>query len=69
MKLEKEIVGYLCTTNWLHECEDVLHSVKIFNSIESLKESCGCTHECGIVEIKLSFNKIIEAGSLNKYIK
>jgi len=43
--------AYMCGISW--DCEVESTDVKIYASIEQLKEDHGCWEECGIVEVQL----------------
>lgn len=56
------IKGYLCGTDLL-DIKLGADDIKIFSSIETLKEARLCWEECGIVEIELN-PKVIVKGTL-----
>jgi hypothetical protein len=60
------VIGYMCRTDW--ECEMGLASEgnSVFPSVDSLKQHRRCVDDCGIVEVAVSFRKLIEAGSDNE---
>jgi len=43
--------GYICGIAWQHEAGET--DIKVYESIEHLKEKEECWGECGIVEISL----------------
>ena len=52
--------AYVCGTDWLHECQDVIHTVTFFGSTKLLKKTKSCWKECGIVEVEITQTKVIE---------
>lgn len=59
---EDFVLGYMCLTDF--ECElgmasggNVIHP-----SVEDCKEYRKCVSECGIVEVKVSFSRVVEPG-------
>jgi hypothetical protein len=54
------VTGYMCKTDW--ECEMGMASGgnAIYPSIEDLKEHRSCIGQCGIVEVKTFFSKVIQ---------
>ena len=59
---EDFVLGYMCLTDF--ECELGMASGgnTVHPSIEDLKKRRTCVSSCGIVEVKVSFSRIIEPG-------
>lgn len=48
----------MCGVSYQHELDsDNSHYVEIFGSITALKKKMKCTHECGIVKVKVQLQK------------
>lgn len=56
--MNKELIGYMCGVSWQHEVGGT--KVRVYPSASSCEHHEKCTHECGIVEIKLSFVKWVK---------
>lgn len=54
------VTGYMCTISWEDERFQPMDGNKVYADIEDLKEDHGCWHECGIVEVTVSFVREIE---------
>ena len=56
------VVGYMCLTDF--ECELGMASGgnTVHPSIEDLKKRRTCVSSCGIVEVKVSFSRMVEIG-------
>jgi len=54
--------AYICRVSW--ECEVGSTYVKIYPSIESLKEDHDCWEECGIIQLQLQPVKVAHEGDL-----
>lgn len=55
--------AYVCGVDWQHEIGEV-NDVKLYSSIEVLKEERTCWKECGIVELELSLVGWVEPQDL-----
>jgi hypothetical protein len=49
--------AYMCLTDYDYELESARGGVKVFSSIEDLKNHRKCWSDCGIVEVEISFNR------------
>lgn len=58
----KTIVGYMCKVDYECELGRAPGGVSIYASIEDLKEHRSCAEECGIVEVEVTFSKVIQKG-------
>lgn len=60
------VIGYMCRTDF--ECEIGIASGGnvVYASAEDCKRSRRCTPACGIVEVAVTFRKIIEEGTDNE---
>jgi hypothetical protein len=56
---DRSVTVYTCSTSWDHEIEST--DVKIWPSIELMQRDCKCIPECGIVELKLTYLRMIDA--------
>jgi hypothetical protein len=66
MKLTPEgeaTVVYMCRVEHDYEMGHASDGVRIFPTLESLKEHHQCWAECGIVEVRVSLNRIIVEGN------
>ena len=61
-KGEGFVLGYMCLTDF--ECELGMASGgnTVHPSIEDLKKRRTCVSSCGIVEVKVSFSRMVEIG-------
>lgn len=60
-------IGYMCGVSYQHELdEDNAHEVELFGSIRALKKKMKCTHECGIVKVKVTLQKWERVQDLTK---
>ena len=60
MKNRKTV--YMCTTEFDCELGEHSHGVRVFPSVEELKDKCSCWPECGIVEVECRVKEIVEEG-------
>lgn len=58
----KEYKAYVCKTDWDHHFPDDWHGVTLYFSEKSIKAHRKCVEECGIVEIKVSFEGVVQRG-------
>lgn len=58
------VEGFMCGTDWLCELGMASDGNRVFPSIECLKEHLGCTHECGVVKVRVQFLEVVEEGDL-----
>lgn len=59
------VIGYMDRTDW--ECEiGMAPRNSIYESVEALKEHRkGCVQACGIVEVSVTFKRLVEPGTDN----
>ena len=50
-------IGYMCKTDFDYHLEN--DDVKVYDTIERLKNNQKCTDECGIVEVRITLSKVI----------
>lgn len=56
IRTHKEKTVYVCGVDWQHEigqASDLEGKMPMYSSIEKLRRERKCTHECGIVELKI----------------
>jgi hypothetical protein len=57
-KKKESKIAYTCGVNFQHDlCDDNAHTIEFYGSVEALKKHCKCTHECGIVKVKVTLEK------------
>jgi len=54
--------GYMCYTDFLHELGEARGGTRIYNSKEDCLAHNSCINECGMVKVKISFDKIVLKG-------
>jgi len=59
---EGSIYAYMCLIDWKYEAPFNIDGNRICYSIESLKRVRPCVEDCGIVEVKVSFVKVVQEG-------
>jgi len=53
-------IGYMCKIDFDHEAGYARGGVIIYPSVEDLKDHHDCWESCGIVEVKVTINKVIK---------
>lgn len=61
------VIGYMCGTDFQHELGIASDGNKIYPSVENLKQHKKCWEECGIVEVKVTLNKVIVEEDFSKH--
>jgi hypothetical protein len=51
--------GYMCAIDWQDEIGHASDGNRVYPSIDALKEHHECWAECGIVEVCVTFKKIV----------
>jgi hypothetical protein len=59
-------IGYCCGIDYTWELGEALGGVKVYASVEDLKEDHKCWKECGIVEVEVTKTKVIEKARRHK---
>jgi hypothetical protein len=60
------VIGYMCRVDWECELGMAEGGNVIYPGIEDCKRVRKCTTACGIVEVSVSFRKIVEEGADNE---
>jgi len=60
-----EVTGYMCMIDWQHEIGCACGGSTVYPSIQDLKENHSMWEECGIVEVTVSFSKVIVPENMN----
>lgn len=60
------VLGYMCGVDWQHEIGMAAGGNVIYASPEDCADRRGCTEECGIVEVKVSFSKWVKEQRLGE---
>jgi hypothetical protein len=58
------VLGYMCLVDFECEIGAALDGNKVYPSERSLREHMPCVEDCGIVEVKVSFSRLIRPGRL-----
>lgn len=53
------VVGYMCKTAWDYDIGNATE-VCIYSSIDALRKKCRCADSCGIVEVEVKLNKVVQ---------
>ncbi len=54
------VIGYMCGTDWQYEIGGAEDGNHVYPSIDAAKKYSGCWRECGIVEVRVLFSRVIE---------
>lgn len=60
------VIGYMCGTDWSCELGGAEDGNRVYPSVEAAKKHSGCWHECGIVEVRVLFSKVIEPSRIGE---
>lgn len=63
----ESVIGYMCGTDFQYELGAASGGNRIYPSVENLKEHQKCWEECGIVEVKVTLNKVVVEEDFSKY--
>jgi len=63
-KEPKKVTGYMCMIDWDHEIGHAPDGNKVYPSVEALKSDHKSWAGCGIVEVTVTFNKVIHEQDL-----
>ncbi len=55
--------GYMCKTDFDYELGEAMYGTKIYPSEEDLRRNYSCVEECGIVKVKVIFQKTIQKST------
>lgn len=58
----KEIIGYMCQTDWDWELGEAMGGTRVYASVKDLKRDRKCVEQCGIVEVRVTLEKIVDPG-------
>lgn len=61
-EMEGSIHGYMCLVDWKYEAPANYAGNHIYYSLDSVRKLRGCTDQCGIVKVKVSFVEVVEEG-------
>lgn len=61
---EPKVIGYMCKIDWECELGSNHYGNTVYPSIETLKQDHEMWEDCGIVEVEVWFNNIIEKGNI-----
>lgn len=53
------VIGYMCYIDWEYEVGGASGGSTVYPSVEDLKRHHTCWAGCGIVEVRVLFNKVI----------
>lgn len=56
------VIGYMCAIDWEYELGAASKGNRIFPSVDALKRNHACWESCGIVEVRVSFGKVVVEG-------
>jgi len=59
MNKDEKIKAYMCKTDFDYHIPDDINGVDIYFSKQDLINNRPCVKDCGIVEIEVSFSKVI----------
>lgn len=61
MNAEKDgsVIGYMCAIDWSCELGAAMGGNTVYPSVDDLKRNHECWEDCGIVEVKVFYNKTI----------
>lgn len=69
MSTPKEVIGYMCLTDFNYELGTALGGIPVYSSLEDLVRERGCVLECGIAKIEVSLINIVQNPDYSKYSK
>ena len=53
------VIGYMCLTDFEYELGEVPGGSAVYYTVEDLRNRRKCVELCGIVEVKVSFSRIV----------
>ncbi len=59
--MNDSIIGYMDMVDWQHEIGCASRGNRVYPSIEDLKSHRACWSSCGIVEVEVSFKRVVES--------
>ena len=65
----RRVRGFMCKTDWDHEIGWASDGNKVYPSIDSVRRERKCTAECGIVEVDVTFVRIVQGESMAAMLK
>lgn len=58
IKKKSSKIGYMCGVDFQHEMDPHINEgIKVYNSIETLKELRTCWKQCGIIKVRVTLEK------------
>ena len=60
------MLGYMCMIDWQHEIGAASDGNKVYPSIEDLRRDHTMFEQCGVVEVRISFSKIMIPQDLRR---
>jgi hypothetical protein len=60
----RTVTGYMCQIDWDHEIGHASDGNKVYPTVEALKREHKSWEDCGIVEVTVTFNKVIHEPDL-----
>ncbi|MDP5216742.1 hypothetical protein Q5Y75_05885 [Ruegeria sp. 2205SS24-7] len=61
--MPETVTGYMCATDWEFELGEAAGGNIVYASVADAKEHRKCLDGCGIVEVKVTFSRVIEKGN------
>lgn len=62
--LRAPVNGFMCRTDWEDELGHASDGNKVYPSVEALKRHSPCWEQCGIMEVRVSAERVIDKGNL-----
>jgi len=62
--VDQGTIGYMCKTDFYDELGHASGGNTVYPSINDLIRRRKCVDQCGIVEVKITLNKIIDDGKI-----
>ena len=56
------VIGYMCRIDWECEIGGASGGNCVYASVDDLKKHRSCVESCGIVEVAVSFRRVVEVG-------
>lgn len=54
--------AYMCKTDFEHDARDASDGARVYPSEAAVRRERGCVSECGIVEVTVALNRVVQQG-------
>lgn len=59
--MENTFIGFMCKTDFEHDARDASDGARVFPSEAAVRRERKCVAECGIVEVRLTLERVVQA--------